>query len=53
MESNTAANEGHPETASGEDNEANVEMPSHTEETSSALPSSAPSTPKMEKSSKG
>lgn len=52
MDSNTP-NEGHPETTSAEDNEPNVEMPSQNEEAPTALPSSTPSTPKMEKASKG
>ena len=52
MMDNNPPNEEHPESASTEDSEQNVEMPSHTEESLPAIPSSAPATPKADKTPK-
>ena len=51
MDSNPV-NESHPEPGSTEDNEQNVEMPSHTDESLPAISSSAPATPKADKTPK-
>nr|CAH0099077.1 unnamed protein product [Daphnia galeata] len=45
---NNPVNEPLPDTASVEDNEQNLEMPSHTDESLPAIPNSAPATPKAE-----
>ncbi len=54
MMDNNPSNEGHPESTNTEDNEhaENVEMPSHTDESLPAIPSSAPATPKADKTPK-
>lgn len=49
---NNPVNEGHPDPVTAEDNEQNVEMPSHTDESLPATPNSAPATPKADKTSK-
>lgn len=51
---NNPSNDGHPESTNTEDNEhaENVEMPSHTDESLPAIPSSAPATPKADKTPK-
>ena len=48
MMDNNPVNEPLPDTASVEDNEQNVEMPCHTDESLPAIPNSAPATPKAE-----
>jgi hypothetical protein len=45
---NNPVNEALPDAASAEDNEQNVEMPSHTDESLPALLNSAPATPKAD-----
>ena len=51
MDDNTVK-EGHLEHTGSEDSEQNGEMPSQSDETLSSIPSSAPATPKADKTSK-